>query len=187
MLSEDEFIEYYNTYHKLPNGMLSTGKRPLNEKELKTRYKKYCKLIKKQEQKFNSIIEDEDSEYISDYIKNQKEAKRIARELDPHAEVFFSKLTEDETTLVKNMMKLSKDFAIIDPAHIFSTGTTPQLADCVENILMLPRCVHHYIDNYLNPLTITHEAITQEQRNEFWIRFIGIDRWNNLLELKRNI
>jgi len=187
MLTLEEFIQYYESKNKLPRPSTYSGSKSLNEKQLNTKYKEYVKKCNRIEERKQSIIEDEESEYLSDYIKNQKFAKQEARQIDPDANIFFSKLNEEELSLVKKMMSVGYDFGIIDPAHIFSCGGWPHMSDIVDNILMLPRCVHHYIDLFLNPLSEKHEAITKEQRNEFWIRFIGIERWNMLVKMtKRN-
>ncbi len=185
MLTQEEFIEYYETKNRLPKPSSYTGGKKLNDRQLITKYKEYVKKCNRMEERKQSIKEDEDSEYLSNHIKNQRFAKQEARKLDPEAQVFFSKLTSDELKTVNSMMRMGQDFSIIDPAHIFSVGSTPTMADEIDNILMLPRCVHSLVDTYLNPLSEKHEVINKEQRDSFWIRFIGVERWNRLLEMRK--
>jgi len=183
MLTQEEFILYYEKNNRVPSPSAYSGNKPLNNKQLITKYKDYVKKCSRFETRMNSIINDDDSPYVSSYIKNQRSAKIEARELDPNATIFFSKLNNNEITIVKNMMNMGQEFSIIDPAHIFSCGGWPKMSNVVENILMLPRCVHSLIDTRMNPLTETHESISKTEWEAFWIRFIGIDRWNFLLKL----
>ncbi len=175
LLELEEYTAYYHTYKRFPDGQYSNPDKVLNEQQILTKYKKYVSRTEKKATKTNS-----------EYVSNVFTAEEEARNLDKDCDVFWNSLSIEQYDIIKKEMRKIKDFSIIDPCHIFSRGSSPQLADCVDNILMAPRAFHTFIDQYLNPFTEKHEALTREQHDDIWISIIGIDRWNKLLQMKRN-
>lgn len=170
--SLEDYIEYYKLNKKLPYPQVSYSAKELNERQLATKYKDYCKKIK-------NVKEKQENNEESEYLKNLKKAKEEARKLDPEGKTFYNSLTEEQKDFLKR--NSFGKFNNLDPAHIFSTGEYPFLADEIENIVMIPRYVHSYIDQMLNPFSDKHEKLTKEQHSELWIQFVGEERYKSLL------
>lgn len=168
------YYEYYKKNNRFLDGQYNNPEKDLNDKQIKTKYNKYVKRFEKKLSKENS-----------EYVQNIFSAEEEARKLDPEADIFWSSLSKEQYDIVKKEMKKIKDFSIIDPCHIISRGTCTKLADNIDNILMAPRVFHSYIDQYLNPFSEKHEAITKEQQESIWRCIVGDERYNTLLNLKR--
>lgn len=183
MQSYDEYIEFYNSQGKTIDQIQKS--KPMNEAQLKTKYKKYVtKENRKAEKAIVKAIEKKDKQAIQELnIDEAWEAcKAEAFELDPDATLFYSALNFNELKIV--MMAMVGQFKTLDPCHIIGRGRCPKMKYMVENILIAPRIFHHYIDLFRNPFTEKHETITEEQRNAIWCRIIGDERWEYLQHTK---
>lgn len=179
--SFEEYKAYYEKYHRLPLPQVSYSAKPLNDRQLLTKYNDYQKKVERADAKRASVLNDkEDSEFISDYTKKLMSAKQKARELDPRHEVysaFLAKLSvEQRVHLKKNSVGV---FGTFDPAHVFSCGEYPFMSDNVDNIVMIPRYLHAHIDQYLNPF-IEGERLTEDEHTELWKLIIGEERYDKL-------
>lgn len=179
--SFDEYKEYYNKYGRLPLPQVNYSAKPLNERQLLTKYKDYQKKVSGRK-----VATDSESYKISDYTKRVMSAKQSARDNDPNHEVynaFLNKLTaEQRLHLKKNSIGV---FGIYDPAHIFDCGSYPYMSDVVDNIVMIPRYLHSHIDQFLDPFN-EGEHLTADEHTELWKMIVGEDRYNRLLEQINN-
>jgi hypothetical protein len=174
MLTLEEYIDKYREKGYLPDGQYANPEKKLNHGQLKFKYEKYVRRFAKKQEKTNT-------EYTDNIIDITTQCRRE----DAGASIFWNALSEEEAAVVENEMKKLAEFREIDPCHVFSKGSTPQLADNPLNILMAPRAWHYFIDKYLNPYSEKHEGITKEEHEIIWRRIIGGDRYDKLLELKR--
>lgn len=177
----DEYKSYYEQTGKLPLPQVNYNQKPLNERQLLTKFKDYEKKISRQEEKLLSLKEEGlDSVCISDYTRDLMKAKNLARELDPKGEIQFKFLTVEEKNYIhKNSWGV---FGTLDPAHIFPTSKYPHLGTDQENIIMLNRFCHTLIDSYKSIFDDKHSQLTEEEHTNLWIKIIGNTRYNNLLK-----
>ena len=180
--SFDEYKAYYEKYKKLPLPQMTYSDKPLNERQLLTKYKDYQRKIDNNKEKLKNNKEIINTPKVSEYTKRQMKAKQQARNIDPKHEIynaFLEKLSiEQRTYLKKNCWGV---FATFDPAHIFSCGEYPFISDNVDNIVMIPRFLHTHIDQYLDPFN-EGEKLTEEEHTELWKLIVGEERYNRLLE-----
>ncbi len=183
-LNFEEYVEYYNTTKRLPFPQTTwSRKKPFTERELHLKYRDYESKIEKLESKRQNPTKSEYSEKVE--IAMQK-----ARELDSNYEVwnnYYRMLDKtSKEVIAKGMWVCPKNDktnkVTFDSAHIFSRGEYPHLAYEIDNLVLIPRNYHTYIDNFQNPLTYEHERLTKEEHDKLWIDLIGIRRWNSLLE-----
>jgi hypothetical protein len=110
-----------------------------------------------------------------------EKVRRIVMTNDPNCSLFWKSLNFKEYYLMKQK-GIEND--VIDCAHLFGKGSHPHMKYLVENIILLPRSIHTLIDQNIHPITL--EFLNQEERNDWWIKIIGIERWNQLLDFDRN-
>ena len=179
MLTYDEYTTFYEKHGKTIDQIAQS--KPMNSAQIEMKYTKYVKKEdRKVEKAIAKAIAKQDNEALKEFKIDEawEKCKAEAYELDPDATLFFSQLTNDEMKVI--VLGMYGEMGTFDPCHIIGKGRCPKLKYSVENILIAPRVFHHYIDIYKNPFTEKHESITEEQRNEIWIKFIGIERWNYL-------
>lgn len=187
----EEYQIYYETYGKLPLPQVNYSTKPLNERQLQTKFKDYQKKVQAYRSKTESLkAEGIESQFVSDYAKSVAEAMEKSKESDPNHErwnAFFNKLSASERNVLNGNMWMcpKKDGKyVFDTAHIIERGTSPKLADEIKNMIEIPRAFHHYIDSYRNPLTEEHEMITRTEHDRLWIELIGQELWEWLNEHK---
>ena len=180
-LSLEEFISYYHENNSFPNGLYNNPSKKLSDLQLKTKYEKYLVSFEKSVIRKNRIAEKAllPKEQTSRAIRIQEVMDEV-KEKDPLGNIFWSKLTNEETYIVKKTMW--GDLANYDVAHIVGRGRCPRLADNYRNMLVVPRAFHTFIDQRLNPFSFKHESISEEKANEIWIRLIGQETWDYLQE-----
>ena len=71
-----------------------------------------------------------------------------------------------------------------DPAHIFGVGPFPSLIYVLENIVTLNRFSHDMLDTCRSP--INGDRITRNEREQWWIRIVGEERYQYLSQLIKN-
>jgi len=203
MLTEEEFIDYYKLRGRLPENMMSTGKRPLNDKELQTRYKKYIRIMEKKntvKKDFYDVGDDYDVDEYEENIYEEKEVSKYMKNIfaveaeciaeNPNAEEFYNSIAhydiEHGADYVAYFKKMNKMFGdLYDPAHIIPRSKSRELASCKLNIIILPRFVHSNIDGYREIFSVKHEAINKERQEELWKIIVGVERWNMLTEMTK--
>jgi hypothetical protein len=187
ILSLEDFKNYYFKYKKLPNGLYCSDKN-LNDKQLLTKYNKYCQSIEKQQirsqiQFENKIIKNQ--EIIANNYQDLIDEKwvnlrnEIIQRANNKCEI-TPLLTKSELDFVN--VNIYYNFEILDCIHVIARSQSKKLYYDKQNIIFGKRYYHTLIDNYKNPFTL--KDISNEERNSLFIRFIGIDRWNYLQENK---
>lgn len=153
-----------------------------------------CKKEYKQEQCYNKFIQKQEKDKLKKEQKYQeqkeknKEVKVDVKWVDVREKVkqrdgnccrLFSILTKEEKVYLlkeqRDNLWLNKT---IDPAHILSRSSRPDLIYCEENIVMLGRLFHGRIDSLQNPLT--GAPISTEERKNWWIRIVGEEVYTQL-------
>jgi len=171
----ETYKDYYLSNKRFSDGQYCNPEKfPLNEKQIKSKYEVYVKRFDKKQVKTNSK-----------YKQNIYDAEELVRNEDPEADLFWGSLSDEQYKIVKKEMRKSLDFSIIDPCHILSRGSCPQLSNEPLNIIMAPRGFHTYIDQFLNPFSEKHESINREQQDQIWIDIIGEERWSILQQMKQ--
>lgn len=197
MLSYDEYLIYYEKYKRLPNGQYCS-KKPLNERQLKSKYDKYCKSIQKKKDTIKRQIEKQKNKPFKKPkpIKNKKQSnsdwlkcKKIVFERDNNNCRLWPLLSLEEKSKVKNYIYQGSEFATIDPAHVISQSQSKKLQYNPDNIICLYRLFHTRLDNYQDPITGKYlEGKTTEERKQkrkdWFIKIIGKDLFEWLEENK---
>ena len=97
---------------------------------------------------------------------------------------FLSLCTMKEDLLLRALAPSSM-LSRIDCSHVFPVGSFRHMTYMEENIVLLNRWSHHNLDDCLHP--VTGKAITREERDDFWKRIVGVERYLRLEEIsKRN-
>lgn len=179
--SYKEFLEYYQKYGKTPNQM-SASKNSLNERQVKSLYRKYLKQIKKREEKIkNKWEENKNKEIDLEDLKDEKweEVKRKVFKRDGYKCQLQKILTIKE--LMDFKLSAPSDLQmLLDPCHIFGKGSFPHLKYDEDNIVVMNRYSHSCIDQHRSPINGT--SITKEEREEWWIKIVGEIRYFKLKE-----
>jgi hypothetical protein len=168
----ENFILFFKKYRYFPEEVYFNKNKAesFTDKDYNKYYNKYLEKIQKKENKLNEnkIIKiDEDWE----------NCKRQVDLRDPDGAEFLNKLTKFEKKVLTN--KIFSSISVIDYAHIFEKSKYPSLKYDPDNIIKLPRLVHSSIDH--NKDWVTDKFISKEDKKNFWIRFIGKNKYNNLL------
>jgi len=176
MLSFEEFKEFYDVKGYLPDNIYCTRNKRLNEKQLKTKYKKYLKLEVKKQEKFREALEKELNKDIEKEIEKakDKEWEKVLKDVwirDKGECQLWSKLTESEKELVRKDIFMNKYLYTLDGAHFLSRARYPNLKYEVSNVYLLYRFFHERLDNMRDPLT--NEKINKEKWIYWWKRIIN--------------
>jgi hypothetical protein len=181
--SYEEFIEYYKKHNRFPVNIY--WKAGLNDKQLKTKYKKYLSVVEKSKEKKkpkkkakvqvkNTDREKDNKIKLECLIRANNECEILPIICQNYSEEQVNQLTK---TIFSNI-----DFQTLDPVHIVSRRYKNARWDS-QNILIGYRYIHSMIDQYINP--VTGEKMTKQQRDDFFIMLIGQERWDYLQEKKR--
>jgi hypothetical protein len=188
ILTLDEFINYYYTYKRLPNGIYSNNKKILTQIQLQSKFEKYLKSIEKAGNR-------QESYRLKKFEKNQKiiegNFESLIDEKWVEVQEFVKKRANNKCEITPLLTKKEKDFVysqafgdlkILDCIHVISRSASKKLYYDPVNIIYGLRFIHKFVDEYRNPFTL--KPITNVERNNLFIRFIGIRRWNYLQDNK---
>jgi 5-methylcytosine-specific restriction endonuclease McrA len=151
----EEFVSIYKKYGKCPGQMSKPG-HILNERELQTRYEKYCKPKKEKIQK--GSWDDPKWKEVADIVwKRDKGQCRL-----------LSKLKIDNFDLYMYFINnnLPSLYSKLDLAHIIPRSQSSELYYDPSNILLLNRVSHSWIDTYHDP--VTGKSLTKEEHEKWW-------------------
>jgi hypothetical protein len=109
-----------------------------------------------------------------------EQVRQQAYDLNPEGQQFWKALNFEEYLIAKTWYGV---FGILDPCHIYGKGVYPHMKYMIENILIAPRYFHSHIDQNRNCFTLQY--MTEDEKRLFWIKFIGLDRYNYLEEKSR--
>lgn len=179
----EEFKEFYEQRGYLPNDV-GPRKNKLNEKQIKTRYRKYCSQQEKRR------------EAIKRHSKKSN-IKRYSKKVDEKWENLKSQLNLTSCLLMERIRGEKNYFLLleylqdkgghllktIDPAHVFSRAEAPHMKYDLDNVVPLNRFSHSMLDTMRDP--ITGDSITKEVHDEYWEFIVGEEKYKELKERYR--
>lgn len=176
--SFESFCNYYQRWRKTP-GMMSVPKNELNEKQLLTKYEKYCKVqAKKLEKKPKGLKQSTKGNQLDELWIEMVELVKIR----DNCECQFLKLSSEDDrkwfykTYPYNLIQT------LDIAHVIPRSKSTKLYYDLDNLRVLNRVSHGFLDTYKHPLYGT--PISREDRDNWWKKIIGEDTYNSLEENK---
>lgn len=139
----EEFKTFYEEKGYFPGGVYNTPGKKWNERQLKTKYDKYLKTIKRREEKKGGKGSPDDERWQA--------VREAVWERDEGECSLMKVLSPVELTLIKkhapyNLLKT------LDPAHCLAKSKYPKLYYKVENIYLLNRYSHSNLDEYRDPI-----------------------------------
>ena len=175
-LTFEDYKKYYHKNKRFPDGAYVSPK-GYNEAQLKSKFKKYIASLNKKQ------------EALKRYIKNAKD-KQMHRKTDLKWEVVKQEIDKRDGKKcrlykilnITEKKQIEKDLIgngkSLDRAHVFGKGAFPHMKYNSANIVTLYRIFHQRLDTYYHP--IFNKPITEEERNEIWIRIIGTENFEKL-------
>jgi len=168
----EDFCIYYTTYGKCPN-QLSKPNHTFNEKELLSKWKLYSKAKTKSSEKTQKGVSGDPLwDEVSDLVHTRdKEQCRLLSKLKVDNPKDFQYIID--TNSYGLLQKL-------DLAHVISRTASKNLYYDPDNIILLNRVSHAYLDSYHCP--VTGKSISKEERED-WLKYIvGNETYEKLLE-----
>ena len=162
MLSEQEYIDYYAQKGRCIDDSFKR-KNSLNTKQLHSRYEKYIKRNSKERKR---AIEDDRWNAVK---------KGLPKECELIARLTLEKRFKEIAVLKENGKQL---VYTIDPAHIFSRGSYPELKYDPLNVVSLNRFSHSMLDTYHHP--IFGFPINKEEHSIWWEYIRGEEKFKEL-------
>ena len=157
-----------------------------------------CPKEYKQEQCFSKFVQKQEKDKAKQEIK-YKEQKEKSKEIEVdekwvavQKEVWvrdggkcrFSSTLDQKTYIECVKPHLWGDLKRIDCAHILPRSTYPSLKYNSSNIVLLYRCIHTKIDNFIDPLT--NKPMTKEEHETWWRSLVGDELYDDLLRKGRS-
>lgn len=194
ILTDKQLLERYNKFilDKEKKEIKSKEKYLLNkeknyiknkEKSIEYNEKLYLKNKERSKEKYIEYLNDILNDTYLDKLKDVKweEVRQKVFERDKGRCRLLSLLSiKDLDTIKENDVNNLR--TILDTAHIIPRSMSSNLYYNENNLILLNRYSHSLIDSYKHPITML--PITNIERDEFWIKIIGIDLWNWLNENK---
>ncbi len=179
----EQFKKFYEEKGFLPNDV-GRRKNSLNERQIRTRYKKYLKQEKRKKEKFEEDLKKQREKEYNNTIDEKWE--NLKKEMDLTKCTLIERLKKEESNVYSYSIQTMKQqggflLGTIDPAHVFSRGAYPHLKYKKENVVPLNRFSHSMLDTMRSP--ITGEQITKKERDSFWKYIVGDQTYNSLKEL----
>jgi len=166
MLNFEEFIEFYNKYSRCINDIGFRNK-PINDKQLQTRYKAYTKSQERKKLKLKQKLENKDTQYekLVSIVRNRDKVCRL-----------YSLLVQPERSYIDSQM--FGELYTLDVAHIFGKGAFPHMKYDSNNCVLLYRYFHRLIDDNINPFT--NDYMNSQEKEELWKTIIGLNSFESL-------
>lgn len=101
--------------------------------------------------------------------------QKIVRDRDQSCR-FVACLTLEEAHLAKQNDVWAP--SVLDCAHVFGRGSYPFLKYDVDNVVLMSRRFHSAMDTYRDP--VTGKPMSDDQRDAWWRRIIGNERFDKL-------
>lgn len=179
MTEFEEFIQYYKKYGKCLGQMIKP-KHSLSDRELISKYTKYCKneetKNKKRQEKIQKNLEEKE---ISIDIQWQNVYTLVHKRDKEYCRLKLVLNREELLELNKNPVSLLNQ---LDVAHVVPRSSSKTLYYDLDNLVLLNRVSHSWLDTYKNP--INGKPITKEERDMWWKRIVGEQHFNKLQERK---
>jgi hypothetical protein len=171
------FEDYREKYHS--TGLLLSGKilkkpaKPLNESQLRTQYDTHIRKLKRIEY----LKENSPSDITKDQIVSQECRKRDKNRCRLMAVLTYAESRE----LINNSIPLLLNK--FDCAHIFGKNAYPKMRFVLDNVVLLNRVSHGWLDSGKSP--INGRPVTAGEKKAWWERIAGKKVYARLLEMSR--
>jgi len=188
ILTDKQLLERYNKFiidkekKEIKNKekyILNREKNYIKNKEKSIEYneKQYLKNKERSKEKYIEYLNDNLNDTYLDKLKDEKweQVRQKVFERDKGRCRLLSLLSYKEIDIIKNN-DVNNLRAILDTTHIIPRSMSSNLYYNIDNLVLLNRYSHSLIDSYKHPITML--PITNNEREEFWIKIIGIDLWN---------
>lgn len=193
-LTDKQLLDKFNKYNKgIEKSIIKNKENYLKNKEkneiknqekyIENREKIYIKNKEKSKEKYIQYLNDILNDTYLDKLKDVEweEIRKKVFERDKGRCRLLSLLSINDLNIIKEN-DANNLRNILDTAHIIPRSMSNNLYYNENNLILLNRYSHSLIDNYKHPITML--PITSIERDEFWIKIIGIDLWNWLNENK---
>jgi hypothetical protein len=173
-ISFEEYRERYNTTGILLSGRyLKRPAKPLNGNQLRTQYEAHIRKLER--------IESGKAESVSDITKDQI-IRQECQKRDRNRCRLMGILTYNEMReLVNNSIPLL--LHKLDCAHVFGKNAYPKMRFIVDNVVLLNRVSHGWLDVGKSP--INGKPITVEEKRIWWERIVGKKIYGRLFQMSR--
>ena len=151
-------------------------KNPLSERQLHSKYEKYLKKLDKQTAKIERGMKKSLKPSKTKIDEAWKKVATKVRRRDRVCQLWPRLFANEQNEVITSTGYFLLD--ITDPAHIFSRGSYPHMKYDEENVVLLSRLFHSRIDQLQDP--VTGESISPEERQQWWIRIVGKNRYDKL-------
>ena len=167
MLSEQEFYDSYKRTGRLP-GEVGTRKQPLNEKQLKSKWKNYYfrELNQAEKKKNQNYEKDERWENIKAGLG--KECRLIHILYEFHKNEMLRELSSNAGNLINT----------VDGAHYKSRSKYPMLIYYPDNVIPLNRFSHSMLDQGRDP--ISGDLISKDEVEGWWQFLLGEETYDRI-------
>jgi hypothetical protein len=176
MMDFNNFKQFYESKGFCPNDV-GRRKNKLNEKQLLSKYDKYCQSENKKIEAKKRHLEKANSKEIVVIDEKWIELVKKVRERDSNCCRLIKILSYTEIQRLKN--NSNGLYKIIDPAHVIRRTKDFSLKYDVDNIVCLNRWSHGCLDQYKDP--IDGKSISKEDVESWWKLIIGIENYNKLI------
>jgi hypothetical protein len=178
LLNFEQYKSYYSKNGHLL-GRLKT-KKSLNDAQILSGYEAY---IKSEQKRYESKERQIENSKIKKEIKVDEkwiEVRKQVEERDNFKCRLMSILTSEE---LKELKENSGGLhLILDPAHFLRRSQYPKMIYDIDNIVLLNRASHTWLDQFRNPLNGKYIGPTQSF--DWWIKIIGTEKILKLMKKK---
>jgi hypothetical protein len=93
---------------------------------------------------------------------------------------FYQVATKEERKVIDEILMNNPRLAVLDGAHVVARSKCKKMIYDNDNVYLLSRYVHGCIDGFIDP--ITKQSMSWEESQNYWIRIIGQEKYNELYE-----
>jgi hypothetical protein len=173
-ISFEQYLEQYRF-----SGILLSGKlrkrpsKPLNDNQLRTEYDRHIRKIKRIKNGRIETIGDISKDQIV-RMECQKRDRNRCRLMRILTAVEVRELFQNTAPILVNKL---------DAAHIFGKNAYPRMRYIIDNVVLLNRASHNWLDVSKSPLN--GKSISPEQKQAWWERIVGKKLYDRLFEMSR--
>jgi len=168
MMPLEEFILFYNEKGYFPFQTSIKKSKRYNRREFESKYKSYIKFEKRKLEKFQqSFQKDEKWESLKEEVHKRDISCQFLKCLN----------LIEHSIIIKDLWGFN---LILDCAHIIGRARSNKLKYDIDNVVLLTRYAHSNIDKYIDP--ITGKSMTEEERDLWWVRIVGKERFEKLIQ-----
>lgn len=109
--------------------------------------------------------------------------KKAVRERDKNTDRILRILPYKDAIRLRQIGKTMSN--VLDTCHIFPVSVYPELCYVIDNLILMNRASHTWIDSSRNP--VTGEPMSLEETMTWWQNIAGPDQWKRLMQRKEEI